>query len=558
MDSSDSVMGDVMLIRFSNLILFLLLGLSPLTTWSAQAIPPDILQHAMDATVLIKAERVYQGAHVPSYGTGFFVHSDGYLITNNHVIADEVGIRLYGKQHDVPTKILKLEVVIGSGTSEERSLPARVIARDKARDLALVKVRFHPTEVLDITRPADIRLIEPVWVIGYPFGTYLGGEAVDQTGEANPELTVNAGIVTSLRHEGGKAVKAIQTDAAVNPGNSGGPMIDAEGQVVGIVNSKILGGEGVGFAIAPAVISEFVRQQTFDVDFQPDVVYDPPEEIDVRLVPLLVEIEDGASGTVTLEGDDIRSVEAELEKRGTGWFATLPKPEKVTGRNAPESYTAELYFVSRAGRLIGARRYTLDRLDLKALPKLTAKRELDETQEDRKIFSNDQTIRDYTKNGSKKKRTLADVARGIKLEKSADGTVIVDNDALNRLNSPLTRAYPEERYDQISDPVMKAVAKEYDAGVWARSEVASRLNLVNRYIKSHENRVRYGKYDYNEYRTYYRARQYRSRYLEMQEKFGPMWDRAVAGMKRVGLVFCSDPGKWYFKHVAPCSDPMVP
>lgn len=511
-----------------------------------QLISPELLQRAMASTVLIRAERVYQGVHAPSFGTGFFVHSDGYLITNHHVVANEIGIRLYGKQHEVPTKVLSLEVVIGSGSEKERSLKAKVIASDKARDLALLKVDFHPDAWLDISKPAEVKLIQPVWVVGYPFGAYLAGAGQDQTGEANPELTVNSGIVTSLRHEGGKSVKAIQTDAAVNPGNSGGPMIDAEGRVVGVVNSKIAGGEGLGFAIAPSVLAEFVREKTFEVRFQPEVVYNPPEEIQVSVRPLLVDIEEGATGTVTLEGDDIKSVEVPLERKNSNWFGVIPASRKIAGRKVPESYTVEVYFVSAQHRLVGARRFSLDSLDLKALPKLNTEREIKETLEDRKIFANSQTIKDYTKNAPKMKRRLGDVAGSIKLERSSSGTVIVDNNVLSELNSPLHKVYPDSRYDQIDDLALEAVAREYDAGVWARAEVETRLALAKRYIDSEDYRVR------NAARSYY------YKYQAMKQKFGPMWDRAVADIRNSSLVFCTKQGKWYFEHVAPCENPVRP
>jgi len=533
-------------VKFRSWVLCACIMLSiPAMAGADQLISPEILRNAMEATVLIKAERVYQGSQAPSFGTGFFVHSDGYLITNHHVIANNIGINLYGKYHEVPTKIISLEVVIGSGSADERSIPATVIASDKEKDLALLKVRYKPQHWLDITKPAEVKMVQPVWVIGYPFGTYLGGSAVDQTGQANPELTVNSGIVTSLRHEGGQAVKAIQTDAAVNPGNSGGPMIDAEGRVVGVVNSKIMGGEGLGFAIAPSVLSEFVRQKTFEVSFHPEVVYDPPEAIQVRVHPLLVEIE-GATGTLTLEGDDIKPVEISLEKRESSWFGTIPVPTKIKGRKAPEFYTAELYFIDSNAHLLAARRFKLNRLDLNALPSLGSKRKIEDTMEDRKIFSNDETIKDYTKHSKKKNRRLSDVAGSVKLEKSANGTVIVDNNALAQLNSPLTRAYPDTRYDQIDDPVLEGVAREYDAGVWARAEVDSRLALIKRYLDSPDSRVRW------------KAEEYYRKYMSLKRQFGPMWDRAVADMRNSGLVFCDDLGKWYFEHAAPCPDPFHP
>jgi len=499
----------------------------------------------MSSTVLIKAERVYQNARAPSFGTGFFVHRDGYIITNNHVIADEIGMYLFGKQHDVPTKILSLEVVIGSGTEHERTLAAKVVGRDGKRDLALLKVRYKPENWLDITSFPEVKMVQPVWIIGYPFGGFLAGDAVDQTGSANPELTVNSGIVTSLRHEQGGGLKAVQTDAAVNPGNSGGPMLDADGRVVGVINSKIMGGEGLGFAISTNILAEFIRQKTYRISFHPDVIYDPPEAIQIQLKPLLADIQ-AARGAVTLEGDDIKPVEVPLEKKGSDWFATIPPVERIPGRKAPDFYVAEVYFITGDNHLLAARRFKLERLDLKNLPHLKTKKDLGKSLEERKIFSNNRQIKDYTKEGKSKQRRLSDVANNVKLEKSASGSVIIDNDTMSRLNSPLNRIFPDERYDQIADPVMEAVAREYDAGVWARAEVDSRLSLVSRYIDSPDYRVRY------------RAREIRGELLRTKRRFGYMWDRAVADMRNSGLVYCPDEKKWYFEHSVQCKNPQHP
>jgi len=166
-------------------------------------------------------------------GSGFVISSDGYVVTNNHVVAD----------------FDKIDVVFLDGAK----LPAKVVGRDPATDVALLKVessRSLPSLPLgdsDRTRPGD-------WVvaIGNPFGL---------------ENTVTAGIVSAKhrrtgQNEGGpRYADFIQTDAAINPGNSGGPLLNLSGEVIGI-NTMILspgsgnpfgsgmaGNVGIGLAI---------------------------------------------------------------------------------------------------------------------------------------------------------------------------------------------------------------------------------------------------------------------------------------------------------------------
>jgi serine protease Do len=178
------------------------------------------------------------GAPRAGEGSGFVISADGYIVTNNHVVAD----------------FDKIDVVFLDG----KKLPARIVGRDSATDVALLKVETEqelpslPLGDSDKTRPGD-------WVvaIGNPFGL---------------ENTVTAGIVSAKHRRGGQEgpryADFIQTDAAINPGNSGGPLVNLAGEVVGI-NTMIVspnggfggaGNVGIGFAI-PANMAKQVLPQ---------------------------------------------------------------------------------------------------------------------------------------------------------------------------------------------------------------------------------------------------------------------------------------------------------
>jgi serine protease Do len=163
-------------------------------------------------------------------GSGFIVSADGYILTNAHVVADadEVTVR----------------------TTDRREYPAKVVGLDRRTDVAVLKIEGKQLPVVKLGDPSKLRPGEWVLAIGSPF-TF--------------ENSVTAGIVsaTGRAMPGEDLVPFIQTDVAVNPGNSGGPLFNLNGEVVGI-NSQIYsrsgGYMGLSFAI-PIDVANNVRQQ---------------------------------------------------------------------------------------------------------------------------------------------------------------------------------------------------------------------------------------------------------------------------------------------------------
>jgi len=169
--------------------------------------------------------------HVTSLGSGFIIDKTGFIVTNNHVIedADQITVTL----------------------NDGQTLPAKLIGRDDKTDLALLKV--NPKKPLPYAHFGDsdkARIGDWVIAIGNPFG--LGS-------------TVTAGIVSARNRDinAGPYDDFIQTDASINRGNSGGPLFDAQGNVVG-VNSAIFspsgGSVGIGFSIPSNLAKEVIGQ----------------------------------------------------------------------------------------------------------------------------------------------------------------------------------------------------------------------------------------------------------------------------------------------------------
>jgi S1-C subfamily serine protease len=171
-------------------------------------------------------------------GSAACVSTEGFFVTNHHVVADA------GLGHDV-------RVVVYPGQIAQKVLNARVIKLDEENDLALLKVDASP-QLLAIPLGTDDNLVETMTLaaFGYPFGRMLASDI------RYPAVSVNAGTVTALRKKAGK-LSSIQLDAAVNPGNSGGPVVDKEGKLIGIVNSGIPGAR-LNFAIPVTLVRAFL------------------------------------------------------------------------------------------------------------------------------------------------------------------------------------------------------------------------------------------------------------------------------------------------------------
>jgi S1-C subfamily serine protease len=174
-----------------------------------------ILSQVMPAIgmVLVKT------ANKVNSGSGFIIRSDGVFVTNHHVIegAQEIAIKL---------------------NNREKVNFADIITYDTQKDLAILKLReVEKYPVLTLEENFTPNLGDDLIVLGYPFGVRLG-----------LEVTVSTGIISSIRNL--PEVNLIQTNAAINHGNSGGPMISRRtGKVIGIVTAKARDSESIGFAI---------------------------------------------------------------------------------------------------------------------------------------------------------------------------------------------------------------------------------------------------------------------------------------------------------------------
>ena len=227
-------------------------GLGSAVTAGEDALPPKTLAALKAATVFLKIE---DGSDSGS-GTGFIIKTEGqtaYLVTNNHVIDLSEG------QPRRAAAATTVTAIFGSGTKDERSARAEVLAADMRRDLAVLRVQG----VRDLPAPIDHdhepELIETmsVFVLGFPLGELLA------TGKRNPAITVGKASVSSIRLNDRGDVATVQIAGDITPGNSGGPVVDAQGRLVGIAVATIRG-RNIGFAIPATALTRLLNGRLLD------------------------------------------------------------------------------------------------------------------------------------------------------------------------------------------------------------------------------------------------------------------------------------------------------
>ncbi len=293
-----------------------------------------------------RSQRQIQTPKRQGAGSGVIISSDGYIVTNNHVVdgADELMVKL----------------------NDNREFRARIIGQDKDTDLALIKIEGEDLPAITIGNSDELKIGEWVLAVGNPF---------------NLTSTVTAGIVSAkARTLGANSLESfIQTDAAINPGNSGGALVNAKGELVGInamLYSQTGSFSGYGFAIPTTIMQRVVNDiRNFgsvqrallgvvgqDVSIYIDAQKEKGKDIDLGTVKgaYVAEVSgDGAAADAGLqEGDVITAIngkeidkmaelQEELMKLRPGDKATITymrdkkkKTATVTLRNAQGTTTA--------------------------------------------------------------------------------------------------------------------------------------------------------------------------------------------------------------------------
>jgi S1-C subfamily serine protease len=181
-------------------------------------------------TLRVLRDVFYQVVPMKGMGSGFIFNDDGYILTNNHVIANAD----------------RITVTLTNG----RVLEGRLVGTCRSEDIAVIKIDAKDLVSAELGDSSKLKVGQRVFAIGNPFGL-SGGP------------TVTSGVVSAvnrtIRSEKAVFQDLVQTDASINPGNSGGPLIDIKGRVIAINTAIIPFAQGIGFAIPINVAKECSR-----------------------------------------------------------------------------------------------------------------------------------------------------------------------------------------------------------------------------------------------------------------------------------------------------------
>jgi S1-C subfamily serine protease len=299
----------------------------------APTIPLQTLTDLKRATVFIKVEAGNSGAS----GSGFVVKADGdtaYVVTNHHVITLTPDRLPFRGPRIVVGGPATVTLVFGSGTAQERSAQAEVVADDSEDDLAVLRVKG----VKDLPKPIDLRanakLVETMglFIFGFPFGTQLA------VNKGNPAVTVSKGSVSSIRLNEFGDLAVVQIDGDLNPGNSGGPVVDGEGRLVGVSVAKVRG-TNIGMAVPTPALSRLLAGRVGAASVAPRSVNNGPPEtiVEARLLDPLQKVQ-----TVSVLYVRAAGLKEQTKPDAKGQWAALPGAEKVNAKIEGQRAVAKL------------------------------------------------------------------------------------------------------------------------------------------------------------------------------------------------------------------------
>ena len=255
------------------LSLFLSFLLAFFTNWSPnQAISQDraTIESVKEVCFLAEVSGKEQ-----KHATAFCVHPIGIVVTNHHVVDQ---IDLGGT----------IKLIANSGQPNQETLEAKLLRIDEKNDLAILKINKAGTyKAIEIANSPDLYETLGVIAFGFPFGKSLSLEE-----DAFPTISVNSGKITAIRKDKTEA-QLLQLDATLNPGNSGGPVIDNSGKLIGVVSFGVAGA-GVNFAIPSEKLRGLLEKPDLQLNV-PEITsanFTIPKDVEVTVTPLIEEIAD--------------------------------------------------------------------------------------------------------------------------------------------------------------------------------------------------------------------------------------------------------------------------
>ncbi len=202
---------------------------SDTSVYAAEKVLPSIVGIKVEYTVNSSYYGLGFSQNAAASGSGVIISKDGYILTNNHVVNTSANSSFY--------QVSQANKITVTLYNSEENIEAKLVGTDERTDLAVIKIEKDDLPAATLGDSDSLKVGEFAMAIGNPLGM---------------ESTVTAGIISALNRtitSDGVTYHVLQTDAAINSGNSGGALVNSKGEVIGINTLKLSSGEGIGFAI---------------------------------------------------------------------------------------------------------------------------------------------------------------------------------------------------------------------------------------------------------------------------------------------------------------------
>lgn len=254
-------------------------------------------------------------------GSGFVIAASGLLLTSRHVVETESRERGDGPELTLENRRI-LVYVGGAGSAGEWE--AHVLAADAESDLAALQLTAAELPYLPLGDSDAVEAGRPVQVLGFPFGRQTE-VAKPADSAVIPQVTVTAGSLSAAREDEQGDTRFLQTDAVMLPGNSGGPMLDEGGYVVGVVRMKLSAdatSQGAGFTVPVNVVKDFLEANGL-LDRLPVTRLSPGVRHTIDWKAVAVELPDGlrdrSPARVAIEAGEIGEIDFRVDRWATPW-----------------------------------------------------------------------------------------------------------------------------------------------------------------------------------------------------------------------------------------------
>ena len=256
-----------------------------------------------------------------SLGSGFIISPQGWIVTNHHVVRGErLIVVVRGQKLEVSIDVARIEVVLPSRAPGEpgRQYPATLYAADPDLDIALLHIGATDLPYVGLGDSDAVMVGDSVNAIGYPFGGVL--DLDKDSPDAIPTPSMTTGAISALRVDAGGDRRHVQMTAPLNPGNSGGPVVDAEGYAIGVAYARLENATAIGLAVPINRVKRLIQLQGLDANLPVELITlgatiaNPAKGLSIRAPSGFEDRLPGRLQVVaTIERDGRRSTEASGE-----------------------------------------------------------------------------------------------------------------------------------------------------------------------------------------------------------------------------------------------------